>query len=136
MALLHLEHVSPNPLVELPRAGEPPWRPLSAYLVSIQRLHALEVDLVLPGHATPFGAHRAKIDRLLGFYGRRQQRIREELRSGPLTAWEVTSRLFPAAPASAMFLTVSEALANLEVLEDRGEVERRDEGDRTRFRLR
>ena len=131
-----LEHVSPNPLVELPRAGEPPWRPLSAYLVSIQRLHALEVDLVLPGHATPFGAHRAKIDRLLGFYGRRQQRIREELRSGPLTAWEVTSRLFPAAPASAMFLTVSEALANLEVLEDRGEVERRDEGDRTRFRLR
>jgi glyoxylase-like metal-dependent hydrolase (beta-lactamase superfamily II) len=130
-----LEHVSPNPLIELGPDGQEGWRPLVAYLGSVGRLHALEVDLVLPGHATPFGNHRAVIDRLLAYYGKRQQRIREELFQGPLTGWEVTTRLFPRAPASAMFLTVSEALANLEVLEDRGEVVREERGGEWRFRL-
>jgi glyoxylase-like metal-dependent hydrolase (beta-lactamase superfamily II) len=131
-----LEHVSPNPLIELGPDGQEDWRPLSAYLGSVGRLHALEVDLVLPGHSTPFGDHRAVIDRLLAFYGKRQLKIRDELRDGPLTGWEVTAGLFPAAPATAMFLTVSEALANLEVLEERGEVERRLEAGVYRFRLR
>jgi glyoxylase-like metal-dependent hydrolase (beta-lactamase superfamily II) len=130
-----LEHVSPNPLIELGADGEE-WRPLVAYLDSVMRLHALEVDLVLPGHATPFGDHRAVIERLLAFYGKRQARIRDELAKGPRTGWEVTTALFPRAPAAAMFLTVSESLANLEVLESRGEVERDTSGETFRFRLR
>jgi glyoxylase-like metal-dependent hydrolase (beta-lactamase superfamily II) len=131
-----LEHVSPNPLIELGPDGEEGWRPLVAYLESVGRLHSLEVDLILPGHATTFGDHRRVIDRLLGFYGKRQQRIRDDLVAGPLTGWEVTTRLFPRAPAAAMFLTVSEALANLEVLEERGEVARELEDGVHRFRLR
>lgn len=131
-----LEHVSPNPLIELGPDGREDWRPLVAYLESVGRLHALEVDLVLPGHATPFGDHRAVIDRLLAFYGKRQEKIRDELRDGPLTGWEVTRRLFPRAPAAAMFLTVSEAVANLEVLEARDEVVRLPDGDLLRFGLR
>jgi glyoxylase-like metal-dependent hydrolase (beta-lactamase superfamily II) len=130
-----LEHVSPNPLIELGPDGQEDWRPLVAYLESVGRLHALDVDTVLPGHSTPFGGHRAVIDRLLAFYGKRQRKVRDELRSGPLTGWEVTLRLFPRAPAAAMFLTVSETLANLEVLEARGEVVRADDGDVLRFRL-
>jgi glyoxylase-like metal-dependent hydrolase (beta-lactamase superfamily II) len=129
-----LEHVSPNPLIELGPDGEEGWRPLVAYLESVGRLHALDVDTVLPGHATPVGDHRAVIDRLLAFYGKRQQKIREGLRNGPLTGWEVTLHLFPRAPAAAMFLTVSETLANLEVLEDRGEVVRAADRDVLRFR--
>lgn len=131
-----LEHVSPNPLIELGPDGQEDWRPLVAYVASVGRLHALDVDTILPGHATPFGDHRAVIDRLLAFYGKRQRKIRDELREGPLTGWEVTRRLFPRAPPAAMFLTVSETLANLEVLEDRGEVVRRTEGDLLRFGLR
>jgi glyoxylase-like metal-dependent hydrolase (beta-lactamase superfamily II) len=130
-----LEHVSPNPLIELGPDGQEDWRPLVAYLDSVMRLHALEVDAILPGHAEPFGDHRTVIDRLLAFYDKRQQRIREELRRGPLTGWEVTRHLFPRAPASAMFLTVSETLANLEVLEARGEVARDAAPDLLRFRL-
>jgi hypothetical protein len=92
------------------------------------------VDTILPGHSTPFGEHRAVIARLLSFYGKRQRKIRDEIWKGPLTGWEVTTRLFPRAPAAAMFLTVSETLANLEVLEARGEVVRTDDGDVLRFR--
>ena len=130
-----LERVSPNPLIELRPEGEAPWRPLVAYLESVGRLHALEVDLVLPGHAAPFGGHRRVIDDLLRFYGKRQARIRAALQAGPRTGWEVTRAIFPAAPAKAMFLIVSEAVANVEVLEARGEVVRDDAGGTWRFRL-
>jgi glyoxylase-like metal-dependent hydrolase (beta-lactamase superfamily II) len=129
-----LEHVSPNPLIELGPDGEEGWRPLLAYVESVARLRALDVDLVLPGHAEPFGDHRRVIDALLDFYGKRQERILDELAAGPLTGWEVTQRLFPRAPDRAMFLTLSEALANLEVLEAARAVARERDGEWIRFR--
>ncbi|HYG66760.1 MAG TPA: MBL fold metallo-hydrolase, partial [Anaeromyxobacteraceae bacterium] len=47
-----LERVSPNPLIELgPKGEEGFFRPLLAYLASLERTRALDVDLVLPGHA-------------------------------------------------------------------------------------
>jgi len=130
-----LEHVSPNPLIELGPNGEEGWRPLVAYLESVARLRELEVDLVLPGHSAPFAGHRPIIDRLLHFYGKRQARIRDALASGPKSAWELVGALFPAAPARAAFLTVSEVVANLEVLEGLGEVVR-EGSNPLRFRRR
>jgi glyoxylase-like metal-dependent hydrolase (beta-lactamase superfamily II) len=130
-----LERVSPNPLIDLGVEEPEAWRPLVAYLESVGRLHALEVDLVLPGHAAPFSGHRRVIEGLLRFYGKRQARIRAALEDGPRTGWEITRALFPLVPAKAMFLTVSEAMANVEVLESRGELAREDGGDAWRFRL-
>ena len=120
-----LEKISPNPLIELgPNGEEDYFRPLVAYLASIARTRALELELVLPGHGPPFGDHRAVIDRLVGFYGKRQENVRALLAAGPLTPWEVSRALFPNAPAAQTFLVMSETLANLEVLEARGEVRR------------
>jgi len=131
-----LEHVSPNPLIDL-EGGAGSFRPLVAYLDSVSRLRELEVDLVLPGHSAPFTGHRAVIDRLLHFYGKRQSRIRATLAKSPATAWDLSRALFPAAPARAAFLTVSEVVANLEVLESRGEVAREPDGTGPlRFRAR
>ncbi|HTP50628.1 MAG TPA: MBL fold metallo-hydrolase [Anaeromyxobacteraceae bacterium] len=129
-----LERVSPNPLIELGPNGEEGWRPLVAYLASVARLRALEVDLVLPGHSTPFAHPRAVIDRLLRFYEKRQARILDYVQRRPATAWELTRMLFPSAPARATFLTVSEALANVEVLEAQGRIARELEGGLYRFR--
>ena len=130
-----LEKISPNPLIELGPAGEEGWfRPLLCYLASVERARALEVDLVLPGHGPPFSGHRAVIDALLGFHARRQARIRELLSASPRTAYEVARALFPAARAGDVFLTISEAIANLEAMEARGEVARADEGGVYRFR--
>ena len=120
-----LEKVSPNPLIELgPNGEEDYFRPLLAYLASIARTRALELELVLPGHGPPFGDHRAVIDRLVGFYGKRQEKVRALLAAGPLTPWDVSRALFPSAPTAQTFLVVSETLANLEVLEARGELRR------------
>lgn len=120
-----LEKVSPNPLIELGPAGEDGhFRPLLAYLESVARMRALELDLVLPGHGPPFAGHRAIIDALVSFYEKRQARIREALLGGPMTAWEVSRVLFPSARPKDAFLTVSETIANLEALEARRDVTR------------
>jgi glyoxylase-like metal-dependent hydrolase (beta-lactamase superfamily II) len=131
-----LEKVSPNPLIELgPNGEEGHFRPLLAYLDGLRRTHALEIDLVLPGHGAPFSGHRAVIDRLVGFYGKRQARIRELLHGAPDTAYAVSRALFPWASSGDLFLTVSETIANLEVLEARGEVVRAEADGTYTFRL-
>jgi glyoxylase-like metal-dependent hydrolase (beta-lactamase superfamily II) len=131
-----LEKVSPNPIIDLgPKGEEGSFRPLVAYLESIRRLHALEVELVLPGHGPPFPEHRRVIERLLQFYEKRQEKIRGALARGPLTGYEVTQVLFPWARAGDLFLVVSETVANVEVLEARGEVSRALDGGVYRFRL-
>lgn len=119
-----LERVSPNPLIELGPDGRAAFRPLPTYLASLARTRALEVSLVLPGHGAPFGGHRAVIDGLLAFSRRRQARLAGFLADGPRSAWALCRALFPAAGAAEAFLTVSETVGNLEVMEDRGEVVR------------
>ncbi|WP_242333975.1 MULTISPECIES: MBL fold metallo-hydrolase [Anaeromyxobacter] len=131
-----LQKVSPNPLIELgPRGEEGYFRPLLAYLDSVRRMHALEIDLVLPGHGPPFSGHRAVIDRLVDFYGKRQAKLRELLAEAPRTAWELSRALFPWAKPGDAFLTMSETVANLELLEARGEVIRAPSGGPRRFAL-
>jgi glyoxylase-like metal-dependent hydrolase (beta-lactamase superfamily II) len=131
-----LEKISPNPIIELGPDGEHgAWRPLVAYVESLARVRALEVDLVLPGHGAPFAGHRAVIDGLLAFYGKRQARLREALEGGPRSGWELTRAIFPLVRAPELFLALSEAIANLEVLEARGAVAREEVGGRIRFRL-
>lgn len=131
-----LEKVSPNPLIELgPEGEEGTFKPLVAYLESVGRLHALEVDLVLPGHAEPFGGHRHVIEALVQFYGKRQARIRSALSARPLTPFEVMREIFPRASPKELFLTASETVGNLELLEARGEAVRELEGGVYRFRL-
>jgi glyoxylase-like metal-dependent hydrolase (beta-lactamase superfamily II) len=120
-----LEKVSPNPLIEIsPDREAPRFRPLVAYLESAARLRALDVDLVLPGHGPPFAEHRRVIDSLVSFYGKRQARILALLEERPRTIWELTTALFPATRPLDSFLTVSEVVANVEVLEARGAVVR------------
>ncbi len=130
-----LERISPNPLIELgPNGEEGFFRPLVAYLESVARMRALELDLVLPGHGPPFSGHREVIDRLVAFYARRQARIRELLDGGPASCAEVARALFPSARPGDAFLVLSETIANLEAMEARGEVGREAVDGVYRFR--
>jgi len=119
-----LEKISPNPIIELDAEGNPVHRPLSVYLRSLERTRALEISLVMPGHGPGFTGHRALIDGLLGFYGVRQEKLLGLLAERPRSGWELCQALFPRASGTDAFLTMSETVANLEVLEDRGAVVR------------
>jgi glyoxylase-like metal-dependent hydrolase (beta-lactamase superfamily II) len=131
-----LEHVSPNPLIDVgPEGATGQFRPLVSYLVSIDRVRSMAIDLVLPGHAAPFTDHGKVIDSLMGFYRRRQRKLSAALRDGPLTVYEAMTKLFPSQRLSELFLMISETLGNLEVLEERGETRRVDDGEVVRFQL-
>jgi glyoxylase-like metal-dependent hydrolase (beta-lactamase superfamily II) len=131
-----LERVSPNPLIDLGVDGEPTsFRPLISYLESIDRVRALPIDLVLPGHSTPFTAHCDVIDSLLKFYEQRQAKLLAAFKHKSLTAYEAMRELFPAGNAFAIFLMMSETLGNLELLEDRGKIKREIADASIRFRL-
>lgn len=125
-----LERISPNPLIDLgPDGQEGRYRPLVSYLESVARLRALEVELVLPGHGPPFGAHRQVIDGLLEFFRARQEKLRQALASGPRTAHQLMLSLFPWARPVDLFLAMSETIANVEVLESCGEIVRAEGGE-------
>jgi glyoxylase-like metal-dependent hydrolase (beta-lactamase superfamily II) len=130
-----LERVSPNPLLDLEGKPEPVHKALCEYVRSAQRVRALPVSLIAPGHGEPFSGHLAVIDRLLEFYEKRQARILELLSDGPQTPAQLGPRVFPRAKASQMFLVLSEVMGNLEVLEERALIVRQEAAGRIAFAL-
>ena len=86
---------SPNPFLEL--MGDGPThtsRALVQYFASIRRVLALPVEWVLPGHGEPFQDVRALLERLFGFYARRQEKLLAALNAGADTAYALTQSLF------------------------------------------
>jgi glyoxylase-like metal-dependent hydrolase (beta-lactamase superfamily II) len=120
-----LAAISPNPLLELGPHGEvDKFRALSAYLDSVRLVEGLEADWILPGHGEPFTGHRQVIARLRAFHDKRQAKVLNALAAGPRTAYELVRDLFGRTDAAELFLMLSEVVGNLEVLEDRGAVQR------------
>jgi glyoxylase-like metal-dependent hydrolase (beta-lactamase superfamily II) len=131
-----LQHVSPNPLIELRADGEPAsFKPLISYFESVGRVRALPVDLVLPGHATPFAAHRDVIDSLFKFYEQRQSRLLAALEGRSVTVYEAMQGLFALSNSFELFLMMSETLGNLELLEKESKIKRELVDESIRFRL-
>jgi glyoxylase-like metal-dependent hydrolase (beta-lactamase superfamily II) len=128
-----LERVSPNPLLDLEGQPEPTHKALLAYLTSARRVRDLPAELIAPGHAEPFSGHQAVIDRLMAFYQKRQLRILDLLREGPRTPAELAPMVFPHAREHQLYLTLSEVMGNLEVLEAEGRVARSEREGRIRF---
>jgi glyoxylase-like metal-dependent hydrolase (beta-lactamase superfamily II) len=128
-----LERVSPNPLLDLEGQLEPTHRALVAYLESARRARALPAELIAPGHAEPFSGHAAIVDRLLAFYVKRQERILELLEGGARTPAELAPLVFPHAREHQLYLTLSEVMGNLEVLEAEGRAARSERAGRIRF---
>jgi glyoxylase-like metal-dependent hydrolase (beta-lactamase superfamily II) len=122
-----LARTSPNPFLEV--LGDKPFRTgraLVHYVASIRRVMALDVDWVLPGHGEPFQDARALLERLFGFYARRQDKLLAAMDSGAETAFAFTQALFGSHDGPRLYLTLSEVVGNLEVMEDEGRVQRRD----------
>jgi glyoxylase-like metal-dependent hydrolase (beta-lactamase superfamily II) len=131
-----LERVSPNPLIELGIEGRPPeFKPLISYFRSVERLRGIPIELVLPGHAVPFGNYLEVIDSLYAFYERRQNKLLKAFQTGPMTVYEAMRELFETDTGFELFLTLSETMGNLEMLEEKGMVSREDDGNVIRFRI-
>lgn len=103
---------------------------LGSYLASLEKVHGLDVDLVLPGHRRVIHDHRGRIRELREHHRRRLEEVIHALESGEKTAWEVAQHLtwdldvrswnlFP--PAQKWF-AVGETLAHINHLVHGGRV--------------
>jgi glyoxylase-like metal-dependent hydrolase (beta-lactamase superfamily II) len=98
---------------------------LEVFLESLDQLHALEVEEVLPAHGEPFDGHRQWIERAKNHHHRRCLRIEEILAAGPKTPHQIAMTIWPGAvtPLDYRF-AVFEILAHLKYMERRNRVKR------------
>jgi glyoxylase-like metal-dependent hydrolase (beta-lactamase superfamily II) len=118
-----LGEITSNPVIEAPPSGSTVRpRSLPDYLHSLERVAALRVLWVYPGHGAPFQGHRKLIKERLAFHERRLEKIAGFLAEGPTSVYDLSHRLFPNLEGVNLFLGLSETLGHLDLLEDRGRV--------------
>jgi len=149
-----IKHISSNPLVARPLDGEADaaksgagpasggraapdgTRPqaLRTYIASLRATRELPARIVLSGHGEPVTEHRALIDERFALTARRARKMHGLLAEGPLTAHELAQRMWGNVAVTQAFLTLSEVLGHLDLLEAEGKVrEREAEGGVVRF---
>jgi glyoxylase-like metal-dependent hydrolase (beta-lactamase superfamily II) len=130
-----LAEISSNPVITPPAdpTAERP-RPLPTYLRSLRKTAAMEgVGLVLPGHGEPIPNPRALIESRLRFHAKRARKLLGLLEE-PLTAHDLARRMWGEVALSQAYLTLSEVLGHLDLLEEEGLVEPIEEAGLIRYR--
>ncbi|WP_435359026.1 MBL fold metallo-hydrolase [Haloarchaeobius sp. DFWS5] len=123
-----LPEITPNPLLQPPgqTGGERP-HVLPRYNEALARQREMGYDRMLPGHREIITDPPGRIDEILEAHESRSQDVLE-LVDGPTTAVDVMHGLFDDLPVTEQFSGMSEAVGHLDVLEERGDVTRREAG--------
>ena len=121
-----------------PNIGLHQWsteNPLGDYLASLERVAALDIDLVLPSHGHPFRGYREWIAATRKHHQERCGRMLAAVEGFPRTAYEVVGVEWGdhLSPLNERF-AVAETLAHLEYLRREGRVENRRENGVIRWR--
>lgn len=127
--LLSGDHVLPRISPNISVHSQQIVNPLADYLESLSLVEHLECDEVLPGHEWRFSGLDDRVEQLRVHHRARLDEILSALHTGPLTCWELTTRLTWSRPleGSTPWLqraASGETLAHLVLLESRGEVVR------------
>ncbi|MGH9659647.1 MAG: MBL fold metallo-hydrolase [Bryobacteraceae bacterium] len=111
---------------------------LGEYLASLDRLAALDIDVVLPSHGAPFGEHREWIRQTRSHHQERCRQIEQALAGAGAgkTAHELVADVWPRAlsPFHLRF-AVFEILAHLDFLKQAGRLRSRHSGGALRWSL-
>jgi glyoxylase-like metal-dependent hydrolase (beta-lactamase superfamily II) len=111
--------------------------PVGEYLTGLERVRALDVDLILAGHGRPARDLEGHIDAHLDLVDAALERIRAALAGGPRTAFEIAGAGIglERVPRAAMSWAMSLTLSYLRRLEVTGQAERVDGADPERWQL-
>jgi glyoxylase-like metal-dependent hydrolase (beta-lactamase superfamily II) len=129
-----IAHISSNPLISRPldgRGARP--RALITYLESLRRTRELPAEIVLPGHGEPITDHRALIDERFELHRHRAERIFGLIAGRPRTAYEIAQELWGNVAVTQAFLTLSEVVGHVDLLEVEGRVREVSDGGLIRF---
>ncbi|CAA9534445.1 MAG: MBL-fold metallo-hydrolase superfamily [uncultured Solirubrobacteraceae bacterium] len=107
-------------------------RAMAGYLDALERLLALELDVVLPGHGPPVTDPRAKLEEYLAHRRDRERRLLEALAAGARSEAELLDAVWDDVPPALRGAAAVTLAAHLGKLEEEGRlpggVERRDFG--------
>ena len=117
--------------------------PLREYLSSLDKVYVLDIDTVLPGHKTPFGDCKARIEEIREHHQQRNREVLTILKAGSRNIYEVASQMtwnvdcdsWDSFPVIQSFFATGEAFAHLRYLEDTGEIERKMDGQTVVYHL-
>ena len=113
--------------------------PLESYLESLDKVRALDVAHVLPGHRRLFTDHRRRIDELKHHHAARAQEALDILSGGAMSAYAVASKMnwdircdtWEAFPVAQRWFATGEAISHLRYLEEAGRLVRSRSGKAT-----
>lgn len=119
-----LPETTPNPFLQPPPkdGGERP-RQILRFNDTLAELAERDYDRMLPGHGELIDHPTERVNEIRTAHEDRTERVRE-LVDGPTQPIEVMEGLFGDLPVIETFPAMSEAVGHLELLEDRGVVER------------
>jgi glyoxylase-like metal-dependent hydrolase (beta-lactamase superfamily II) len=129
-----LPTISSNPLITRPLDGsEARTQALVTYIESLRRTRELPAAIVLPGHGDPITDHVALIDDRLQKTEQRKRKILGLVRERPRTGHEIAQELWGNVAVTQAFLTLSEVIGHLDLLENEGLVREREDGGVVRY---
>ncbi|NGZ77005.1 MBL fold metallo-hydrolase [Saccharibacillus alkalitolerans] len=127
-----LPRISPN--ISYGPGGDA--HPLRSYLDGLRKLGALNAQKAFPGHRDPFENFEGRTRQLLEHHEQRLDRMEELLRGEPRSAYEVCVSLFgDSLGIHQLRFALSETIAHLVELEDRGRVRGEETNERIAFRI-
>jgi glyoxylase-like metal-dependent hydrolase (beta-lactamase superfamily II) len=132
-----LPHITPSIGFEAFSDG----RGLQAFLASLRASRDLPAELVLPGHGPVFADLAGRVDELLAHHDTRLAACVAALSDGPATAAEVAAELtwtrherqFGTLDVFNRMLATTETITHLELLADRGDATREQDGEVVRY---
>ncbi len=132
-----LGDITPNISLIMDRKSSPLGNPLGVYLESLDKVSALDVELVLPGHRGIFQNCRERICELKHHHRQREAEIRSILDQGPQNAYALASGMswemgspWDESPPMQKWFAVAEVLAHLAHMQEKGLVSCGKDGGR------
>jgi glyoxylase-like metal-dependent hydrolase (beta-lactamase superfamily II) len=109
--------------------------PLKEYLLSLDKVYGLDIDIVLPGHGQPFRNTRQRIEEIKEHH-QQNRKILSILREGSKNMYETSLRMTQKRNSSSTtllpilqsFHAVHQVFTHLKYLEEEGKIERRTKG--------
>ena len=119
-----LKRITPNPILS-PDPIDPTKRfaSLAEYLVSLARLRTFAPTLVHGGHGEPVHDFEELFNRYFRAIRDRQAEVIRLLPKSGATAWEIARQMFPVTDDVHRFLSVSEAVAHLDLAHSERKIE-------------
>ena len=116
--------------------------PLEDFIVSLRKVHELEVELCLPGHRNLIHDFQQRVDELIEHHRVRAneavdvlvERPRNAYQTAAAMSWDIRARTWDDFPLMQRWFATGETIAHLRYLEDKGLVARQQPDDQIVYR--